>query len=228
VFPLDIDRPLASWALPRHDFLRRRSPTLHGLRVTVNYCWPRLAYMPDPSVECTTQFLLSSVRAGDPMARERLIARIEPLLMRFARGRVPQFLRYEQDTSDLVQSTWLRVLDKLDQIALQRPGDFFAYVRATLINALREALRKHGRAPVARDGLEHAGIEESLPAEGVDLDDWLSYEQALARLSPETRNLVLMRFEFGMSFSEIGVELAESPDAVRMRLTRALAGMSKS
>jgi RNA polymerase sigma-70 factor (ECF subfamily) len=184
--------------------------------------------MSDSSVECTTQFLLGAVRAGDAKARDRLIARMEPLLMRFARGRVPQFLRHEQDTSDLVQSTWLRVLDKLDHIALQRPGDFFAYVRATLINALREALRKHGRTPVARDGLEHAVIEESLPAEGVELDDWLSYEQALAKLSPETRSLVLMRFEFGMSFSEIGVELEESPDAVRMRLSRALAGMSRA
>lgn len=183
--------------------------------------------MSDASDECTTQFLLGAVRAGDPRARERLIARIEPLLMRFARGRVPQLLRHEQDTSDLVQSTWLRVLGKLDHIALQRPGDFFAYVRATLINALREALRKHGRAPVARDDAEHAGIEDSLPAQGIELEDWLSYEQALAKLSPEARNLVLMRFEFGMSFGEIGTELGESPDAVRMRLTRALAGMSQ-
>lgn len=183
--------------------------------------------MSDASAECTTQLLLGAVRAGDPKARERLIARIEPLLMRFARGRVPQFLRYEQDTSDLMQSTWLRVLDRLDHIALQRPGDFFAYVRTTLVNALREALRKHGRAPLARDGSEHAGAEDSLPAAGVELEDWLSYEQALARLSPEARNLVLMRFEFGMSFGEIGIELGESPDAVRMRLTRALAGMAR-
>ncbi len=185
------------------------------------------ADMTDVSSECTTQYLLGAVRAGDAKARERLIARIEPLLMRFARGRVPQFLRYEQDTSDLMQSTWLRVLDKLDHIALQRPGDFFAYVRATLINALRESLRKHGRAPVARDGGDRAAIEESLPAESIDLDDWLSYEQALAKLAPEVRNLVLMRFEFGMSFAEIGLELGDSPDAVRMRFTRALAGMSQ-
>ncbi len=183
--------------------------------------------MSDSSAECTTQFLLGAVRAGDGKARQLLIARIEPLLMRFARGRVPQYLRHEQDTSDLIQSTWLRVLGKLDQIALVRPGDFFAYVRATLVNALREALRRHSRAPVARDGSEQAAIDAALPAERVDLDDWLSYEQALTALSPDARNLVLMRFEFGMSFSEIGVELGESPDAVRMRLTRALASMSK-
>ena len=99
---------------------------------------------------------------------------------------------------------------------------------ARLIRTSGRSVSTDGRAPVARDGTEHASIEDSLPAEGVELDDWLSYEQALARLSPETRNLVLMRFEFGMSFGEIGVELGESPDAVRMRLTRALAGMSQS
>lgn len=183
--------------------------------------------MPDFPLEHTTQGLLGAIRAGDQSARARLVARIEPLLMRFARGRVPQVLRHEQDTSDLVQSTWLRVLDRLDSIALQKPGDFYAYLRATLVNALREALRKHGRAPELRDGNDLDLIESSLPAERVDLDDWLSYEQAIAKLTPELRNLVLMRFEFGMNFSEIGAELGEAPDTVRMRLTRTLASMSQ-
>ncbi len=183
--------------------------------------------MPDFPLEHTTQALLGAIRVGDQSARARLVARIEPLLMRFARGRVPQVLRHEQDTSDLVQSTWLRVLDKLESIALQKPGDFYAYLRATLVNSLREALRKHGRAPELREAHVQEWIDSSLPAERVDLDDWLSYEQAIAKLTPELRNLVLMRFEFGMNFNEIGAELGEAPDAVRMRLTRTLASMSQ-
>lgn len=145
---------------------------------------------------------------------------MEPLLRRFAHGRLPQLLRHEQDTADLVQLTWLKVLDKLDGIALGAPGDFFSYLRTVLLNALREALRRHGRSPVdAR--VEADGL--ALPAEQVTPNDWLAYEQALASLPPEQRVLVLMRFEFGMSFAEIAAEYGESAGAVRMRVNRAIA-----
>jgi RNA polymerase sigma factor (sigma-70 family) len=173
----------------------------------------------------TTQLLLERVRGGDGSARRALIERVEPLLKRFARGRLPQLLRHEQDTQDLVQLTWLKVLDKLESIRLERPGDFFAYLRTVLLNALREALRRHGRAPVDRHA-DAAGLLESVPADQVALDDWLAYEQALATLNADARVLVQMRFEFGMSFAEIGAEFDESPDAVRMRINRALKRMA--
>ena len=53
----------------------------------------------------TTAFLLDRIRGGDARAREALVARIEPLLRRFAHGRMPQLLRHQQDTADLVQVT---------------------------------------------------------------------------------------------------------------------------
>ncbi len=173
----------------------------------------------------TTQFLLGRMRSGDTSARALLVARIEPLLQRFAHGRVPQLLRHEQDTSDLVQLTWLKVLDKLDGISTTGPGDFFAYLRTVLINALREALRRHGRAPIDHIGFDAA--HAILPADTVALDDWLAYEQTLQSLPADLRNLVLMRFEFGMSFHEIASELDDTPDAVRMRVNRALARIAQ-
>jgi RNA polymerase sigma factor (sigma-70 family) len=177
--------------------------------------------------EHTTQILVGRIRAGDAGARDALIARIDPLLRRFARGRVPQLLRHDQDTADLVQSTWLRVLDKLERVSLQAPGDFFAYLRAVLINALREALRRQGSSPVdPRADADLAGA--FVAAANVDLDDWLAYEQALATLAPEHRTLVLMRFEFGMSFAEIAAELGETPDGVRMKVNRAIARIAQA
>ncbi len=168
----------------------------------------------------TTQFLLLRSRAGDSGARAALVARIEPLLRRFAHGRLPQMLRHEQDTSDLVQLTWLKVLNKLDSIDLQEPGDFFSYLRTVLLNALREALRKHGRSQVDHVGTDAAVV---LPAENVAPDDWLAYEQALQAMPQEHRTLVVMRFEFGMSFAEIADEFGESADTMRMRVNRAIA-----
>ncbi len=95
----------------------------------------------------TTAQLLNDIRDGDFGARDRLIARIEPLLRNFAHGRVPKLLRHQQDTADVMQVTWLKVLEKLPNIQVQERGAFFAYLRQVLVNALRDALRAQARAP---------------------------------------------------------------------------------
>jgi RNA polymerase sigma-70 factor (ECF subfamily) len=168
----------------------------------------------------TTAALLVRVQAGDARARAALVARMEPLLRRFARARVPPALRHQEDTGDLIQRTWLRVLEKLPTISPREPGAFFAYLRSVLINALREALRRDDRSPFA------AGVDIDAVAAvhdtQVSVDDWLEYERSLERLDPPTRALVLMRYEFGMSFGEIGAEIGERADTVRMRLNRAM------
>jgi DNA-directed RNA polymerase specialized sigma24 family protein len=38
--------------------------------------------------------------------------------------------------------------------------------------------------------------------------------------------MIIMRFEFGMSFIEMAEELHESPDGVRMKLNRAIQRMA--
>jgi len=173
----------------------------------------------------TTAMLLHRIRAGDSAAHSALVARIGPLLERFARGRVPQLLRHQQDTADLVQATWLRVLDRLPMIESHHPGDFFAYLRSVLINALNESLRRLQRAPTQAGLPDH--VADTLAAKDVAHDDWLDYEQALQSLDIEHHNLVLMRFEFGMSFVEISGELGGTEDGVRMKLNRAIARMAR-
>jgi RNA polymerase sigma-70 factor (ECF subfamily) len=168
----------------------------------------------------TTAWLLERIRVGDMQARSDLVGRVEPLLRRFARGRLPVRLRSQEDTADLVQLTWLKVLDKLDTIDAREPGAFFAYLRTMLINAMRESLRRAARSPIGQ------GLDYDLVADGVNMEDWLAWEQSLALLTPEHRGLVLMRFEFGMSFVEMAEELGETSDGVRMKFNRALVRMA--
>jgi RNA polymerase sigma-70 factor (ECF subfamily) len=175
----------------------------------------------------TTALLLHRIRGGDERARAELAQRVQPLLLRFAHGRIPQLLRHQQETGDLIQATWLRVLQRLEVLEVNNPGDFFAYLRAALVNALRETLRRQGRAPVLPPGGPgDIADHDLLPAAEVSMDDWLEYEQALARLPHEHRVLVLMRFEFGLSFVEIASELGETSDGVRMKFNRALSRMT--
>jgi RNA polymerase sigma factor (sigma-70 family) len=179
-----------------------------------------------PITEHTTRSLLQRIRIGDMRARADLVARIEPLLRRFARGRVPALLRGQEDTADLVQLTWLKVLDRLDSIDTREPGAFFAYLRATLINALREALRRQARSPIVPVSPSGGMDEANALSKDVAPEDWLAWEQALAGLEPAQRGVVLMRFEFGMSFVEIAQELGQTTDGVRMKFNRAIARMA--
>ena len=72
----------------------------------------------------TTAWLLDRIREGDTDARRTLIERVQPLLLRFAHGRVPRQLRPQEDTADLVQITWLKVLNRLELIDSREPGAF--------------------------------------------------------------------------------------------------------
>ncbi len=175
----------------------------------------------------TTAQLLNHIRDGDLGARDRLIARIEPLLRNFAHGRVPQMLRHQQDTADMMQVTWLKVLDKLPHIHVQERGAFFAYLRQVLVNALRDALRAQARTPNIAPEVGGNTLQSVVSAENVSAQDWLAYEQALQKLPEKSRHAIVMRFEFGMSFVEIGLELNQPPDRVRMRVTRALVLMAE-
>lgn len=180
--------------------------------------------MSETAGQNTTAVLLERVHAGDPKARAALVARVEPLLRAFARARVPQALRHAEDTGDLIQRTWLAVLERLPSIAPRERGAFFAYLRAALVNALRESLRRQARSPI--DAQADPDLALALGDGAAGIEDWLEYERSLERLDPATRALVLMRYEFGMSFGEIGAELGESADTVRMRLNRAMARLA--
>ncbi len=163
------------------------------------------------------------MREGDSAARTALIARIQPLLMRFAHGRLPGLLRSSQDTADLLQMTWIKALDRIEDIECKKAGALFAYLRTVLVNTLREELRRHNGDPQRED----ESALQSLPAAGGAPDDWIAYEQMLGSLDESHRTLMVMRFEFGMSFAEIGDELELSADAVRMQLNRAVQRLAR-
>ena len=178
------------------------------------------------SVESTAT-LLDLVRGGDAMAGERLMARYLPLLRRWARGRLPAHARDLNDTHDLVQITLLSALKGVANFRPQREGAFLAYLRTSLMNAIRMELRR-----VGRHGLDERLPEEessvamdaSLPA----LDDFLDYEAALAKLSPLRREAVILRFEFGIGFAEIAEALHRpTANAAHMLVSRALVDLAR-
>jgi RNA polymerase sigma factor (sigma-70 family) len=177
----------------------------------------------------STATLLSLLRQGDESARERLVARYLPMLRRWAHGRLPHYARDLNDTNDLVQITLLSALKNLDQFKSQHEGALLAYLRTSLLNAIRGELRRVGRAGVAvalPDDPEALGAESAAPR--LDSDQWLDYESALAKLPEHKREAVLLRLEFGMSYAEIAAALDRpSEAAASMMVSRALVELAQ-
>ena len=172
----------------------------------------------------STERLLRRIRSGESAAKQALYERCLPLLRRWAHGRLPSYARDIADTDDLVQVTLLRALNNLHQFESGGSGSFLAYLRQILLNEVRAELRKRrtrgNKVDVEGEALidESASVVEQLVGE----ERMRSYESALAALDREQQALIVMRLEFGMSYQEIALETASSPDGVRMRVTRAL------
>lgn len=178
---------------------------------------PELAVVSEP-----TEQLLRRIRAGEDDARQVLYERCLPLLRRWAHGRLPARARDIADTDDLVQVTLLRALNHLTEFEASRSGSFLAYLRQILLNEVRAELRKRRVEKIDSEELALGDDSASVVEQLVGEERLRSYEAALASLDREDQSLIVMRIEFGLSYKEIALDTGLTPDAVRMRVNRAL------
>ena len=146
----------------------------------------------------STAALIGRVKTGDLGAREQLVARYHPILMRWAHGRLPAGARGLLETG-------------------------------TLMNVLRNELRRSAHDPRQRVTREVADGRQSLLEEMIGKDVIDTYETALATLSPAMQEAVILRLEFGFTHREIGDAIGSpSANAARMLVSRGLVKLSKA
>src|SRR5262245_6522196 len=148
-------------------------------------------------VEAESSFtLLRRARGGDEIARNELCARYLPRLERWAHGRLPGSARDGLDTADLVQDTFIQVLRRLDEFEPRHEGAFQGYLRKTLMNRIRDEIRRVQRRgaaeslDTARPSPDPSPLEEAIGQETLQ-----RYEAALDRLKDSDRELIIMRIE---------------------------------
>ena len=176
-----------------------------------------------------TASLLARIREGSSDARERLFARVLPILQSWAHRRLPASARDALDTDDLVQVVLLRALVRLDDFEYRGEGAFLAYLRQILLNLVRDQIRRNSTRP------RTAELDDAVPDPGPSIlertvrkDTLDRYEAALAELEPEQREAVLMRIEFGYSHQQIAEALGKTTaDAARMTVARALVAIAR-
>lgn len=160
--------------------------------------------------------LVARARAGDPGALRDLVERYYDDCWRYAY----RLLGNRADAEDAAQETFLRAMAALGDY--QERAQFRQWLFTILVNQCRNALVARSRrqrrfvssAELPADD-PRGGIVEPTPV----ADDELA--RAVARLEPEQREALLLRFGEGMDYVQMSLATGASQSALKMRVKRA-------
>ena len=177
----------------------------------------------EPTVE-----LVVKARDGDRGAVEALLQRCLPELRRWTHGKLPPHARDALDTGDLVQEAALHMLQRIDSFEPRHVGAMQAYLRKSIINRLRDEVRRVGRRPAPEPIVDEPPADAPSPLEEMlHNESYERYRKALNRLTTRDRELVLARMEAQWSFATIAKRFwMKTPDAARMAVNRVLKRLS--
>jgi RNA polymerase sigma factor (sigma-70 family) len=176
--------------------------------------------------------LVGRHQAGDPDAREQLIAtaarRLEKLARKMLRG-FPKVKRWE-DTLDVLQNSLLRLDRALRQVTPESSRHFFRLaaemIRRELLDLARHygGPRGHGRnhqsGVFVGDG-EQDGIQPVAPSETDELDRWAAFHEQVERLPAEEREVFMLTFYHKWPQAQIAELFQVDERTVRRRWRKA-------
>ena len=179
------------------------------------------------SVSNSTLYVLERAQQGDEVAVRVLIERALPSVRRWARGRLPRYARAGEDTEDVVQDVFLRTIKGLKRFQHRTVGGLQAYLRQSVVNRIRDLIRGANRRGTGVTSGELRDWAPS-PLETVIMRQQLDrFLEALARLRPSDRQVVVWRIELGYTADEIAAKLGKSKAAAGMTVSRAMARLAK-
>jgi RNA polymerase sigma-70 factor (ECF subfamily) len=177
----------------------------------------------EPGTFDSTIHVLERAQAGDRSAARILIERAVPALKRWAHGRIPSYGRGPADTEDVVQDAVMRTLRRAEAFEHRTVGALQAYLRLAVVNRIRDVVRQVRRRGVPEELPERLTDDAASPLEIAIMRERLDgFIEALQRLRPADRQLIVWRIELGYSSEEIGRRLGKSTEAAGMAVKRAL------
>ena len=168
--------------------------------------------------------LVAQAQQGDQQAFATLYEQYRPLVYRFLRRRLDGS---DETVEDLTEDVFVKLYEKLDRY-VERGLPFTAWLYRIAHNQLVDYVRTLPRN-IAQTLDTVADIpEHQTGSEYRSVLDRETLEPALARLTPEQRRAVELRFLQGMSVAETSAAMGRSEEAVKKLQARALANLRRS
>lgn len=167
--------------------------------------------------------LVRRVRANEPLAFEELYERYSPRVF----GYLFQRLNGDaEEAEDLTADVFTRVYEKIDGFQPQG-APLSAWVFRIAHNRLIDAIRRRPRqtqvtlddAPEITSGPVFGGVEQQVALDQI--------KSGLAHLTPEQRQVIVLRFLEGKSLAETAAIVGRNDDAVKKLQARGLAALRR-
>ena len=189
------------------------------------------------------EILMEQARAGDDAARGRLLELYRNYLQVIARSLIEPELRPLVAASDVVQETYLEAHRHFEQFQGRDEAVLVAWLRTILVRSLANQAGYHraGRRDVRRQrSIEQAldrsgaalhsvlaGSVSSPSAQAIRREEAVLLADALERLTPEYREVFILRNLDGLAFNAIAAQLGRTTSAVRRAWSRAVVELSR-
>ncbi len=158
--------------------------------------------------------LVKRVKNGDKEALSKLWDNINPKLY----GYLVNVLKDKERADDILQSTWLKAIDKMDKFK-DRGVRFSAWLFAVSRNECKQFWRQNKTSqPTSLEGLE---ANLSVRTEN-KIADKLMVEDIFKKLTLDEQEIIRLRFIGQLDFKEIAKILEISVILARVRLHRVL------
>jgi RNA polymerase sigma-70 factor, ECF subfamily len=190
-----------------------------------------------------TQHLVTLAKEGDESALNQLCSVYGERVRRMIRLRVDRKLRPKLDSVDVVQDALILALGGLKNFTYRNEGDFLRWLSKIAENKLRDILDQfhadkrdiHREIPFKKEGRSTADgsfgaagpVRATTPSVIACRKEALDrLEQALDKLKPQYREVIVLKRIDGLSHAEIAERLGKNAGAVRMLLARAMAALT--
>jgi RNA polymerase sigma-70 factor (ECF subfamily) len=171
--------------------------------------------------------LVTAAAAGDRPAMEQLLLRAQEVAYRFSL----LVCGHAEDAEDVMQDALLKTYQYINRI--ERPAAFRTWLYTTVRNACLMKRRRRAGEPARFVSIEGGDErEDRAPVDVADetrsidqrlIDDWMDrrLREALKKLPPEYRMIVVMREMEGLPTREVAAITGYSEANVKTRLHRA-------
>lgn len=179
--------------------------------------------------------LLDAVARGSVDARGRVLTYYRDRLKRAVAARLDPRLAARLDSSDVVQDVLAEAARGLDGYLTTRPAEFYVWMRGIAerrlidlhrrhLHAARRTVRREARPPASSGyGPDRLPADLSSPSrEVLRAEQAARLRAALARLGPDDREVLMLRYIEQMSLGDAAVVLGISRTAAKSRHLRAL------